>query len=249
MVRPPSSGSGLTVRLASVTAVAGLICGGVVWIGADSAGVSGDSLQVRADTKAFRSGSYVFGFTSSFRMGQLIRYTLDVPVPDPEADLHGFMCTTFTDALRECLKAGGWAEKDKDRETGGNFLAGVNGRLFEVFPGYQIGEREDPFTATGCGEDFVPGSLHTTATLDWPPEKRLVAALEAAERFSAGVQGPFRLVSTEAALGAPSPPSGPASPDMLPGQHGSTGTVTGLSVRLGGGERGAAFPGRLRNLA
>jgi hypothetical protein len=180
-----------------VTAVAGLVCDGIVWIGADSAGVSGQSVAIRADHKAFRNGPYAFGFTTSFRMGQLLRYRLDAPVPDADVDLHGFMCTTFADAARDCLKAGGWAEKDKEREAGGNFLVGVHGRLFEVFSDYQVAERQDPFTATGCGENFLLGSLHTTENLDWPPEKRLLAALEAAERYSTGVQGPFRIVSTD----------------------------------------------------
>lgn len=153
-------------------------------------------MAVRADCKAFRKGPYVFGFTTSFRMGQLLRYRLVTQPPDPDADLHEYMCTTFADAVRNCLKDGGWAERDKDRESGGNFLAGVNGRLFEVHSDYQVAEREDPFAATGCGEDFVLGSLHTSASLGWPPEKRLRAALEAAGRFSAGVRGPFRLVST-----------------------------------------------------
>jgi hypothetical protein len=178
-----------------MTAVAGLIADGAVWIAADSAGVSGQSLSIRADHKAFRNGPYVFGFTTSFRMGQLLQYRLQVTGPDPDDDLHAFMCTNFADAVRDCLKAGGWAEKDKDREAGGNFLVGVNGRLFEVYSDYQVAEREDPFAATGCGESFLLGSLHTSAALDWPPEKRLIAALEAAERFSTGVQGPFRVVS------------------------------------------------------
>lgn len=181
-----------------MTAVAGLVHDGEVWIGADSAGVSGQSLAIRADRKAFRNGPYVLGFTTSFRMGQLLRYKLDPPLPEPGADLEAFMCTTFADSVRECLKAGGWAEKDKERESGGNFLVGVNGRLFEVYSDYQMAEREDPFAATGCGEDFLLGSLHTTERLGWPPEKRLLAALETAERYSTGVQGPFRIVSTAA---------------------------------------------------
>ena len=179
-----------------MTAVAGLIHDGEVWIGADSAGVSGQRLSIRADRKAFRNGPYVFGFTTSFRMGQLLRWKLNPPVPGPDADLEEFMCTTFADAVRDCLKAGGWAEKDRERESGGNFLAGAYGRLFEVYSDYQVAEREDPFSATGCGEDFLLGSLHTTEQLGWPPEKRLLTALETAERYSTGVQGPFRIVST-----------------------------------------------------
>jgi ATP-dependent protease HslVU (ClpYQ) peptidase subunit len=179
-----------------VTCIAGLVHDGTVWIGADSAGVYGQSMIVRADAKAFTAGPYAFGFTSSFRMGQLIRYAFTPPVPEPDRDLHAFMCTGFINALRDCLKEGGWAEKDKERETGGNFLVGVHGRLFEVFSDYQVGEREEPFAATGCGESFALGSLHVTQQLGWMPGERILAALQAAERFSSGVQGPFRIVRT-----------------------------------------------------
>lgn len=181
-----------------MTAIVGLVHDGAVWIGADSAGVYGQSIAVRADAKAFTRGPFAFGFTSSFRMGQLIRYTLTTPAIDPDTDLHEYMCRSFVDALRECLKTGGWAEQDKERETGGNFLVGVHGRLFEVFSDYQVGEREEPYTATGCGESFALGAMHATRELGWPPERRLLAALAAAERFSIGVQGPFRIVSASA---------------------------------------------------
>lgn len=163
-------------------------------MGADSAGVSGLSLSVRADVKAFCKGPYVFGFTDSFRMGQLIRYQLDVPAPK-EMVSSEFMCTVFIDALRRCLKEGGWAEQDKDRENGGNFLVGVRGRLFEVYSDYQVAEYVAPFAATGCGQDLILGSLHSTSGPGWSPEQRLTTALEAAEHFSAGVCGPFTIIS------------------------------------------------------
>lgn len=179
-----------------MTAIAAITDGTDVWIGADSAGVSGQSLTIRADEKVFTSGPYVFGFTTSFRMGQLLRYRLEPPEPPAEGDLLRFMCTDFTDAVRECLKAGGWALKDKDREEGGNFLVGVAGRLFEMWPDYQVSERAASFTATGCGEDLALGALHATEGRVKGAADRLLIALAAAERFSAGVAEPFHIVST-----------------------------------------------------
>src|SRR2546430_1004120 len=99
-------------------------------MGGDSAGVSGWGLVVRADHKVFRNGPYVMGFTSSFRMGQLLRWGFDPPAPpDCRGDLESFMATTFVDAVRGRLKAGGWAKKDSEQEQGGTFLVGVCGRL------------------------------------------------------------------------------------------------------------------------
>lgn len=176
---------------AHVTAIVGLIHNGRVYLGGDSAGVSGWSMTVRADSKVFRNGPYVMGFTSSFRMGQLLRYALDPPAPG--ADLDRFMATTFIDAIRTCLKDGGYAKKNSEQEEGGNFLVGVNGRLFNVGSDYQVGETADGYAAVGCGFEIALGVLY--ATTGMPPKKRIRLALDAAERHSAGVRLPFATVS------------------------------------------------------
>ena len=178
-----------------MTCIAGLVHDGAVHLAGDSAGCSSWTLTVRSDPKVFANGSYVMGFTTSFRMGQLLRYAFTPPEPEI-ADLHRFMCTSFTDALRQCLKDGGWAKKDKDREEGGTFLVGTHGRLFFFNSDYQVGEPADPYAAVGCGADIALGALHATQGRGMTPGERLDAALLAAERFSNGVRGPFAHVST-----------------------------------------------------
>ena len=182
-----------------MTCIAGLVHDETVYLAGDSAGTSGWNLTVRADPKVFANGSYVMGFTTSFRMGQLLRYSFTPPEPDYVNDLHRFMCTAFTDSLRQCLKDGGWAEKDKEREGGGTFLVGTHGRLFFVNDDYQVGEPADPYAAVGCGSSYALGALHATEGGKMTPQKRLDAALAAAERFSSGVRGPYTHVSTVAA--------------------------------------------------
>ncbi len=178
-----------------MTAIVGLVHGSTVYIGGDSAGVSGFSLTVRADAKVFTLGPYVLGFTTSFRMGQLIRYSLNAPAP--QGDLDRFMSTTFVDAVRDCLKAGGWARKEDEREEGGTFLVGVNGRLFLIDEDYQVGASADGYAAVGCGGEIALGALFATAEANMSPEHRIMLALQAAERFSAGVRGPFLCLSMD----------------------------------------------------
>jgi ATP-dependent protease HslVU (ClpYQ) peptidase subunit len=172
-----------------VTAIVGLVRSGSVYIGGDSAGVSGMSLTVRADAKVFRKKRYLFGFTTSFRMGQLIRYSLTLP--KPTGNLDAFMSTTFIDALRDCLKTGGWAAKENEREEGGTFLVGVRGKLFAVHDDYQVAKAADGFAAVGCGDQIALGALFATAHTGLSPRRRVLSALAAAERYSAGVCGPF----------------------------------------------------------
>jgi ATP-dependent protease HslVU (ClpYQ) peptidase subunit len=172
-----------------VTCIVGLVDNGKVYIGGDSAGVAGLKLAVRADQKVFHNGPMIFGFTTSFRMGQLLRYAFTVPDHDPRVDVDRYMVTTFVDALRTCLKAGGFAKKTNEEESAGTFLVGYQGRLFRVEEDYQVGFNVVGFDAVGCGEQIAQGALY--ASQGNPAQERVKQALEAAEYFSAGVRQPF----------------------------------------------------------
>lgn len=177
-----------------MTCIAAVAHEGNVWMGADSAGVAGLSLAVRRDPKIYRVGDFLFGFTSSFRMGQLLGYKFTPPQHHSEWDAERYMTTVFIDSLRDTLKAGGYARTDNGAEVAGEFLVGYRGRIFRVCSDYQVGENVEPFDAVGCGAELALGALH--ATRDKPPAARVGAALEAAEAFSAGVRRPFRVEQT-----------------------------------------------------
>ncbi len=166
---------------------------GRILMGADSAGVGGYSLQNRTDPKIYKNGEFMLGFTSSFRMGQLLGHAMVPPVRYAESKdtIEKFMATTFIDAVRKCLKDGGFAKKENEVESGGNFLVGYRGRIYEIGGDYQVGTIRQDFAAVGCGFDLALGSLYSTDGLIKDPQLRLQVALESAERFSAGVRSPF----------------------------------------------------------
>lgn len=180
-----------------MTCIAGVAHEGHVWLGGDSAGVSEYDLTVRRDEKVFRSGEFLFGFTDSFRMGQLLRYSLALPdLRLLDDDVPRFMATSFVNAVRDCLKAGGYAETHDSAERGGTFLVGFRGRLFRVGGDYQVGEAAAGYDAVGCGYAYASGSFYSTR--GGGPEDRVRTALEAAERHSGGVRGPFTILSSVA---------------------------------------------------
>lgn len=172
-----------------MTCIVGVAHEGKVHIGGDSAGVGGYSLTVRADRKVFTNGDFVMGFTSSFRMGQLLHHAFSPPRRHPDTTVDKFMVTDFINAVRDCLKTGGYAERHNEAERGGVFLVGYEGRLFRIDSDYQVGEATDGFDAVGCGCEIAQGAMFANPA--GKPQDRLRIALEAAERFSAGVRGPF----------------------------------------------------------
>ena len=172
-----------------MTCIVGITDGTTVHIGADSAGVAGGHITRRADEKVISSGEFVMGFSTSFRMGNILAYAFDPPPIPDEIDLHEYMCTLFIDALRTSLKDGGYARIDNNVESGGLFLVGVRGRLFMVASDFQVGEALDSFAAIGCGDEFALGSLYTSG--EDAADSRMRTALAAAAYFSTGVCGPF----------------------------------------------------------
>lgn len=178
-----------------MTCIVGIADGKRVVIGGDSAGVSGLDIVIRRDPKVFRVGPYVIGYTSSFRMGQLLRFKLNCPEQDPRHDDFQHMATVFVDNVRTVLKDNGYAVITNNEESGGVFLVGYRGRLYKVESDFQVGESSDDYDAVGCGESFALGSLFATPKL--PPKKRIDLALTAATHHSAGVRAPFVVVGSD----------------------------------------------------
>lgn len=164
-----------------------------VFMGADSAGVGDMDIAIRRDAKIFKNGDFLIGCTTSFRMIQLLRYSLSPP--KVEKEIYEYMCTDFINAVRECFKVGGFLMKDTDgQEKGGQFLVGYKNRLFKIGSDFQVAENMDGIDAVGCGYAYALGAL---SALNIPPKERILKALEASARFSAGVAKPFLVYDTK----------------------------------------------------
>lgn len=180
-----------------MTCIAAVADGKTVWMGGDSLGSDGWDSTSRKDQKVFKTGEWVMGFTTSYRMGQLLMHRFTPPLLSEGQDVFAYMVTDFIDAVRRCLKDGGFAKRDSDRESGGEFLVGFRGRLFTIGSDYQVGEPIEPYDAVGCGHAYAKGSLYSTPP-SLSPSKRITIALEAASLHSNGVRAPFTILSTEA---------------------------------------------------
>ena len=178
-----------------MTCIVGLVEDGVVYMGGDSAAVGGLSIETRADPKVFARDGVIVGYTSSFRMGQLLQYALQIPEQSARQNDIAYLVTTFADAVRALYRDRGFMGKANEREDGGTFLLGYRGSLYKIGDDFQIGRVAHPYDAVGCGGDIALGALYATAGCGLAPERRIRLALEAACEFSAGVRAPFYVTS------------------------------------------------------
>jgi ATP-dependent protease HslVU (ClpYQ) peptidase subunit len=175
-----------------MTCVVGLVHGGKVHLGGDSA-ASYESdgpctLALRPESKVFAlQHGMVAGFAGSYRMGQLLRYHLELP-PPPAVASEEWVVKTFVVELMAVLRDNGMK-----REMPGDVLLGIKDSLFVIGEDYNVGTCA--YTAIGSGAPIALGSLFASSTMK-VPVLRVQTALQAAEAFCTGVRGPFSLVRT-----------------------------------------------------
>lgn len=179
-----------------MTCIIGLIKNKKVYIGGDSAGVGGNDVTLRKDTKVFRTGKFIIGYTSSFRMGQLLRFKLKLTKQERGVSDYEYMCTTFIDSVRKCLKNGGYTIVKDESERIGTFLVGYKNRLYKIEGDLQVGESYENFNSVGCGEDYAKGALDIILKYSkgYSAEKIIEKALTTVVKFSSGVRPPFNIL-------------------------------------------------------
>lgn len=183
-----------------MTCIIGLEYSGKVYIGGDSASASGWDIRTTSLRKVFLNGQYLIGYTTSFRMGQLLQYATLPEYPDTwsrdrDTTLR-FMVTEFIPAVRKIFADEGYTRIDNNREEAGTFLIGYRGFLFNISDDFQVNQYQDGIASIGCGASYGLGALEIL--LNWhpdEPERNLISALQASGKFSNGVCPPYYVES------------------------------------------------------
>jgi ATP-dependent protease HslVU (ClpYQ) peptidase subunit len=174
---------------------------GQVIMGGDSASSDGWRLSQVRRPKVFVRDDLIFGYTSSFRMGDLLQYSLAIPIHEWVGegetlyDDDEYICKRLIPDVRECLSKGGFTKIEHSKEEGGTFLVGYHGRIYEVSDDFGVTTPVAGFTAVGSGYLVALGSLYTSSHYgDWSPMNRVGDALDAAAAFTGSVRGPFTIM-------------------------------------------------------
>jgi ATP-dependent protease HslVU (ClpYQ) peptidase subunit len=159
---------------------------GKVYLGGDAAAVGGYDRSPTVEPKVFKNGKYMIGYTTSFRMGQILQH-MKLPVP-PVKELTKFMVTTFIESITE-----EFTKRDYDwKENGVNFIAVIHNRIFEIENGLQVHEKKE-ISAVGCAYAYALGAITACEIVD--PKERMLKTFSIAEIYSAGIMAPYTIIS------------------------------------------------------
>jgi len=181
-----------------MTCIAAVAKNGKVWMGGDSASVSDDGdHDLVATEKVFKRGEFLYGFAGCWRTGQVLRHIFKEPARPNRKSLSDldYLVGHWIDAWRELLATRGI---HKTFETGASgqyatLLLGYRGTLYQIEQDHAVLTPRDGIFAIGSGSDFALGALHVMPSK--PPALRVRMALQASERYSGSVRGPFTVLS------------------------------------------------------
>lgn len=123
-------------------------------IAGDFCGSNGFTRGNVTSPKIFRHSGMLFGYTSSFRFGQIIEHVLDDNTLYPPSDptkTYEWLVRIFIPKLQEVLK--------KEDNKGGNAICIVNAQVWEIQSDFSVLRSETGMNAIGSGE------YHATAAI------------------------------------------------------------------------------------
>lgn len=175
-----------------------------VYIGGDSCSVNSHlEYRVVTNPKVFERDGIVFGFTSTWRFGQLVQHMMHYPAREIGQTPIEYLCRLWVPALQTVLTDNGHLATNGASEDvnyghshSGNALIGIDDELFYLNGDFSVIQSADGMYSVGCGSDYAMGALMILDNTKNTSQAKVISALEVAERLSGGVRGPFLILHT-----------------------------------------------------
>lgn len=142
-----------------MTCIVGLECSDGAVIAGDFCGSNGFTYQTVVPPKVFEHSQMKFGYTSTFRFGQIIEHVLDdntlYPPTEPE-QTYRWLVKTFVPKIRAVFK-----DEEYKLNDGCNAVLVVNGQVWELQNDLSVLRNEAGLCVVGSGTYHTEASILT----------------------------------------------------------------------------------------
>lgn len=174
---------------------------GVGHIAGDSAGTSfsGHNRSDNVHPKVFRNGEMLIGYTTSFRMGQLLQYVFTPPDHPDGMDSYAYMIKLVVPEIRKTFVESAYAKSDE--KEGGTFMIVYRGKMFFIQNDYSVFERPESFDSCGSGATAAYSSFATMLEFNLlshlGTKEGMIKAIEITSRHNITVSGRIDYLNTK----------------------------------------------------
>lgn len=177
-----------------MTCIVGVEFNGSVLMGGDVQGTGWNNKVVHTQPKVFFKKNVIFGFTTSYRFGQLLEHKLTDPVvPEDDEEIYRWLITVLVPDMKSVLES-------NDFKTGGNCLIGVRGQLWELQNDFSVLRSVLGYASCGSGSEYAMGSICTSlnkiAQTAEAHKRAITEAIKVAGQFCPSVGTDSVIIST-----------------------------------------------------
>lgn len=172
-----------------MTCIVALTDGKDVHMAGDLMAHNGFTGNVLDKSKVFIKEGFIVGYTTSFRMGQILEYAWTPPSKKESQTEDSYIYIDIVNSFREVFSQNGYGNKDGIEDHSGEFIFGYKGRLFLHQQNYSILE-SNSFVATGSGGYHAEAAIATMlkhGVYEGEYECLLGSAIEVASSFVSSV--------------------------------------------------------------
>lgn len=177
-----------------MSAIVGLAINGKVYMAADSLGSSDVQKIIYSRNKIFLKDNFLFGFGGSYRFGDILEHTFDIPNRDDNITDLQFLVRKFIPELQKCLETNRYIN-DKNIVQCESFLLGHNGCLYNIQADFSIVRSVNNYDAIGSGFVSCLGALNILTKLDISPKKIVKKAIKVAKKDNPFVGGKINILT------------------------------------------------------
>lgn len=145
-----------------MTCIVALKKDGVCYLAGDRMASNGFCKSSYAQPKVFKNGKFMFGYTTSFRMGQLLEHCWNPPARQEGEAEKEYLFNSVIPSIKRLFKDNDWEDSGSDPENrGGTFIMAFEGNLYRVESNYAVLEMSREFDAVGSGAYHAEATVKT----------------------------------------------------------------------------------------
>ena len=178
-----------------MTAIVGFTKDNTVYLAGDTLGSNSNLKSEYTESKVFKNGSFIFGYTDTFRFGEILEYNFVPPEHTKGVSDKAFLVKDFIPKLRNVLEECKYV-KAEDKAGNGTFLMGYRGKLYKVQSDWSILEPTCGYTAVGSGDEICIGAISALKDIEeFTPKEKVIKAIEIASKHNPYVGGKITVKS------------------------------------------------------
>jgi len=155
-------------------------------IAGDRLGSNGHTGSPINQPKIFKRGKILFGYTSSFRYGQILEHYLTIP-KDTRKSAYDYMVLDLVPLIRTILEEHKYTGSDEKAKSGVSIFM-YKGFVYELQSDWSVLEYTN-IRSVGSGEDVATGAMIALRDIPMSAKKRANIVLDAASEVVVSVGG------------------------------------------------------------